>query len=78
MKSGDNTTRRRVSRSGQSDAVDGIISISKADGGERANNDSNDKYEVCGINVEGIVMSVSSTLSIYSVERGVTFGIHGY
>jgi hypothetical protein len=53
--------RSNVSRSGQSDAVDGSIVISK--GGGNDNKNDRDKYDVWRINVDGIVISLVSSTS---------------
>ena len=68
MNNGDSTTRRNVSRSGQSDVVDGSIVISKGGGNDNKNN--RDKYDACRINVDGIVISLVSPTSKTPFGRG--------
>lgn len=67
VNNGDNTIKRRVSRSGQSDASEGKIMIPR--GCCNDNRKDNERYDACRINVDGIVISDASPTQRLVYER---------
>jgi len=71
VNNGERITRRRVSSNGQSEAVEGRIMI--CNGAGRDNKYDRDKYDACGINVDGTVISDVSpetqNISLYVLNK---------